>query len=151
MLKAVCQAFGICCGNAEPGEGDIRLRGHFRCILCCLGCRCACDASKHDAVGARQTADAVGAVHAACSLAAGIETRNAGRSRLINLDTTISGVGIHRHAHLVGRRDAVLVLQPGGKGLHKLRDVLAGEVVVERQALCTCLIDGKIDGAGGQA
>ena len=151
MLKAVSQAFGICFGNAVLGEGGVRLQGSLRFFLCCKGCRCACDASEHDAVGARQTADAVGAVHAACSLAAGIETRNAGRSCLINLDTAISGVGIHRHAHLIGRRDGVLVLQPGGKGLHKLWDILAGEVVVERQAFGTCLIDGKIDGAGGQA
>ena len=90
-------------------------------------------------------------MHAACRLAASVEALNAREGCLVDFDTAISSVGIHRHAHLVGRRDAVLVLQPGGKGLHKLRDVLAGEIVVERQTFGTRLIDGKIDGAGGQA
>ena len=70
---------------------------------------------------------------------------------LIDLDAAVSGVGIHRNAHLVSRGDAVLVLQPGGKGLHKLWDILAGEVVVECQAFDSCLIDDEIDSAGGQA
>ena len=90
-------------------------------------------------------------MHAACCLATGVEALNARVRGLVDLDTAVGGVGIHRHAHLVGRRDAVLVLQPSGKGLHKLGDVLAGEVVVERQAFGACLIDGKIDGAGSQA
>ena len=45
----------------------------------------------------------------------------------------------------------MLVLQPDSKGLHKLWDILAGEVVVECQAFGTCLIDDEIDSAGGQA
>ena len=110
MLKAACQAFGICCGNAVLGEGDIGLRGHLRCILCCLGCRCACDATEYDAIGTRQAADAVGAVHAACCLTAGVEALNARVRGLVDFDTAVGGVGIHRHAHLVGRRDVVLVL-----------------------------------------
>ena len=90
-------------------------------------------------------------MHAACRLAASVEALNARVRGLIDLDAAVSSVGIHRNAHLVGRRDAVLVLQPGGKGLHKLWDILAGEVVVECQAFDTCLIDDEIDSAGGQA
>ena len=133
------------------GEGDIHRCGRLRSVQRCLGCRCARNAPEHDAIGTRQAADAVGAVHAACCLTAGVEALNACVRGLVDFDTAVGGVGIHRHAHLVGRRDAVLVLQPGGKGLHKLGDVLAGEVVVERQALCTCLIYDEVDGAGGQA
>ena len=110
MPKAVCQAFGICCGNAVLGEGDIRPQGRLRLFLRCEGCRCARDTSEYDAIGARQASDAVSAVHAACCLATGVEALNARVRGLVDLDTTVGGVGIHRHAHLVGRRDAVLVL-----------------------------------------
>ena len=41
----------------------------------------------------------------------------------------------------------MLVLQPSGKCLHELGDILSREVVVERQTLGTRLIDSKIDGA----
>ena len=60
---------------------------------------------------------------------------------LVDLDTAVGGVGVHCRTHLVARCEAMLVLQPGGKGLHKLGDVLAGKVVVERQAFGTRLID----------
>ena len=90
-------------------------------------------------------------MHAACRFAASIEALNARVRGLVDPDAAVGSMGIHRHAHLIGRRDGVLVLQPGSKGLHKLWDILAGEVVVECQAFGTCLIDGKIDGAGGQA
>ena len=90
-------------------------------------------------------------MHAACRLAASVEALNARVRGLVDFDTAVGGVGIHSHAHLVGRRDAVLVLQPGGKGLHKLWDILAGEAVVECQAFGTSLIDDEIDSPGGQA
>ena len=86
-------------------------------------------------------------MHAACCLATGVETLNARVRGLVDLDAAVGRVGIHRHTHLVARRDAVLVLQPGGKCLHELGDILSREVVVERQTFGTRLIDGKIDGA----
>ena len=49
-------------------------------------------------------------MHAARCLATGVETLNARVRGLVDFDTAVGGVGIHRHAHLVGRRDAVLVL-----------------------------------------
>ena len=66
---------------------------------------------------------------------------NARVRSLVDLDTAVGYVGIHRYGHLVGRRDVALVLQPGGKGLHKLGDVLAGKAVVERQSFGIRLID----------
>ena len=110
MLKAVCQAFGICCGNAILREGDIHRSGRLGSVQRCSSCRCARDAPEYDAIGTRQAADAVGAVHAACCLTAGVEALNARVRGLVDFDTAVGGVGIHRHAHLVGRRDAVLVL-----------------------------------------
>ena len=49
-------------------------------------------------------------MHAACRLAASVEALNARVRGLIDLNAAVSGVGIHRHVHLVGRRDAVFVL-----------------------------------------
>ena len=151
MLEAAGQAFCVCPDKAALGERRIPWGSHFESIQCRPSCRCARDAPKYDAVGARQASDAIGAVHTACCLATGVEALNARVRGLVDLDTAVGSVGIHRHTHFINRGDAVLVLQPGGKGLHKLWDILAGEVVVECQALCTCLIDGKINGAGSQA
>ena len=55
MFKAACQVFGVCCGNAVLGEGDIRLQGRLRLFLRCKGCRCARDTSEYDAVGFKAT------------------------------------------------------------------------------------------------